>query len=345
MAMRKKQSITIKEVAIQAGVSTATVSRVLTGKDAVSPKLRRRVDRAIEEMDYRPNRAARELRIGSVLKIGVVLSDIQNPFFTNCLAGVESVLQISDYVLLLGNSNEDPEIEDMHLSSLANEGVAGIILAMTAKNGNCYQKMVQMDIPIVAIDRECPDISFDTVLIDNITASRQATKHLVKLGHERIALISGPYHISTAQNRLKGFQEVLAELNIPCLPELIVEGNFQQEGGRKAMEQLLDLPEPPTAVLIANNLMTLGALEIIHQRNVQIPDQLALVGFDDTPWNIAMKTPLTVVAQPTYNLGEFAAKMLIDRINNPHLPKQKIMLEAELIIRDSCGYKKSRSST
>jgi len=345
MQNRSKQTVTMKDVADYAGVSTATVSRVLTGKDSVNPNLRLRVERAIKELGYRPNRAARELRIGAVLKIGVVLSDIQNPFFTRCLAGIESILQNSEYVLLLGNSNENPEIEEMHLSSLINEGVAGIILAMTGQNEESYRNIVRMDIPIVAIDRELPFISVDTITIDNITASRQATEHLVILGHERIGFIGGPTQISTAANRLKGYQDVLSELNIPIDPTLFVDGGFLQSGGKVAMEKLLQLPKPPTAVLIANNLMTLGALQTIHQRNLLIPDDLALVGFDDTPWNIAMQTPLTVVAQPTYQLGEFAARMLIDRIKNPHLPKQKIMLQAELIIRDSCGYKKSHSVT
>lgn len=340
MSNRFKQNVTMKDVADYAGVSTATVSRVLTGKDSVTPQLQRKVEEAIKALGYRPNRAARELRIGAVLKIGVVLSDIQNPFFTSCLAGVESILQTSDYVLLLGNSNEDPDIEEMHLTSLVAEGVGGIILAMTGHNENIYRKIIEQDIPIVAIDRELPLIAVDTVTIDNVTSSRQATEHLIRLGHTRIALISGPSHVPTAENRLRGYREALAGYNIPFNPSLVVDGRFQQSGGREAMEYLLDLPEPPTAVLIANNLMTLGALQTIHQRNVSIPDELAMIGFDDTPWNIALQTPLTVVAQPTFQLGEIAARMLIDRIKNPNLPRQRIMLDAELIIRESCGYKK-----
>ncbi len=340
MKNRNTQNITMKDVADYAGVSTASVSRVLTGKDSVTPELRQRVENAIRELGYRPNRAARELRIGVVLKIGVVLSDIQNPFFTSCLAGAESILQNSEYELLLGNSNEKPEIEKLHLSSFVNEGVAGIILAMTGPNQDIYRKIIELEIPIVAIDRELPFVSVDTITIDNIKAARMATEHLVSLGHKRIAFIGGPNQISTSEHRLQGYREVLTAHDLSIDPTLIVDGKFQQTGGRKAMEQLLDLPDPPTSVLIANNLMTLGALQVIHQRNVIIPDQLALIGFDDTPWNIAMQTPLTVVAQPTYQLGEYAAKLLIERIKNPDLPRQKIMLEAELIIRESCGFKK-----
>lgn len=344
MPNRFKQNVTMKDVADYAGVSTATVSRVLTGKDSVTPQLRQKVEDAIKELGYRPNRAARELRIGAVLKIGVVLSDIQNPFFTSCLAGVESMLQNSDYVLLLGNSNEDPAIEEMHLSSLVNEGVGGIILAMTGHNENIYRKIIEQDIPIVAIDRELPLIAVDTVTIDNVTAARQATEHLIRLEHIRIALIGGPSDIPTAEARLRGYREAMALYKIPFNPSLVMNGRFQQSGGRETMEHLLDLPEPPTAVLIANNLMTLGALQTIHQRNVLVPEELAMIGFDDTPWNIALQTPLTVVAQPTFQLGEIAARMLIDRINNPTLPRQRIMLDAELIIRDSCGYKKSHQA-
>jgi DNA-binding LacI/PurR family transcriptional regulator len=334
-----KSKSTIKEVAERAGVSTATVSRVLTGKDVVSPARRKRVDRAIEELGFRPNRAARELRVGAELKIGVVLSDIQNPFFTSCLAGIESVLQSSEYVLILGNSNEDPRIEKMHLNSLISDGIGGIIVALTSSYDECYQYLADTDIPIVAIDRECKDLPIDSVLLDNVSASRQATECLVKLGHRRIGYIGGPLHISTSQDRLKGYRDVLTALDIPIEDDLIVNGQYRQEGGRLAMEELLNLVEPPTALLIANNLMTLGALETIYQHDIKIPEDLALVAFDDTPWNIALKTPLTVIAQPTYQLGELATKLLLERIKNPDQPKQKKLLKGELIIRDSCGSK------
>ena len=338
--MRKKKSnITIKVVADRAGVSTATVSRVITGSDVVSPRRRKRVDRAIKELGYSPNRAARELRIGAVLKIGVVLSDIQNPFFTGCLAGIESVLQSSDYVLILGNSKEDPRIEKMHLNSLISDGVGGIILALTSGYDDCYQDLAKSDIPMVAIDRESKYLLVDSVVIDNVSASFQATECLAKLGHRRIGYIGGPLHISTSQERLKGYKEALTNLDIPIEDDLIVNGQYRQGGGCAAMEELLNLPERPTALLIANNLMTLGALEAIYQHDIQIPEALALVAFDDTPWTIALKTPLTVIAQPTYQLGEFAAKLLLDRIKNPDQPLQKIMLKGELIIRDSCGSK------
>jgi len=336
---KKKSKSTIKEVAERAGVSTATVSRVITGKDVVSSKRRKRVNRVIKELGFRPNRAARELRIGAEFKIGVVLSDIQNPFFTSCLAGIESVLQSSDYFLILGNSKEDPRIEEMHLNALISEGIGGIILALTSSYDECYQYLADSEIPIVAIDRECKGLSIDSVVIDNVAASQQGTECLVKLGHRRIGFIGGPLEISTSQDRLKGYKEVLTNLDIPIEEDLIVNGQYHQEGGRSAMEELLNLSDPPTALLIANNLMTLGALETLYLQNIQIPDELAIVAFDDIPWNIALQTPLTVIAQPTYQLGEFAAKMLLDRIKNPDQPIQKIMLQGELIIRDSCGSK------
>ncbi len=336
---KHKSTITIKEVAEHAGVSTATVSRVLTGSDTVSLGRRERVERAIEELGYQPNRAARELRAGATLKIGAVLSDIQNPFFTSCLAGIESVLQSSEYVLILGNSREDARIEKMHLNSLIGDGVGGIILALTSDYEECYEELANTDIPIVAIDRECKNLSIDSVVIDNVTAAHQATECLVKQGHRRIGFIGGPLHISTSQDRMKGYLEVLTDQDIPVEDELVVNGLYTQKGGRTAMEELLSLSNPPTALVIANNLMTLGAFETIYKRNIQIPGDLALVAFDDTPWNVALKTPLTVIAQPTYQLGEFAAKLLLDRIKNPDQPIQKIMLKGELIIRDSCGSK------
>ena len=334
---KQKPKSTIKEVAIRAGVSTATVSRVITGKGVVSKGRRDRVDQAIEELGFRPNRAARELRVGAELKVGVVLSDIENPFFTSCLAGIESILQSSDYYLVLGNSREDPRIEKKHISSLINQGVGGIILALTSTFDECYPYLVDTEIPIVAIDRECEGLSVDSVVIDNLTASYQATECLVKQGHNRIGFIGGPSHISTSQDRLKGYKEVLTNHDIPIEDDLIVNGQYHQEGGRLAMEELLNLSEPPNALLVANNLMTLGALETIGRYNIQIPEELALVAFDDNPWNFAFRTPLTVISQPSYQLGEIAARLLLDRIKHPDLPIQKVVLQGELIIRDSCG--------
>ncbi len=335
--MRKSANLTIQDVARKAGVSTATVSRVLNSPNVVSKDLNEKVSRAINELGYRPNRAARNLRAGKVQKVGVVFADIRNPFFTSILAGIESILQNADHVLILGNSNEDPNLEKIHLETLIDEGVAGIIFTATTDQARRYAFVQEAGIPLLAVDRVPGQLRVDSVVVNNKDAAYQATNHLVKLGHNKIAFIGGPSHLSTAHERLRGYCQALNENEIPCNSDFIVESNFKQQGGYDAMGILWRNLDKPTAVLVANNLMTLGAYEFIHENHIMVPTEISVVGFDDMPWATSLQPPLTVIAQPTLEMGRIAAKLLLDRIKNPESPIQKIILETQLIVRKSCG--------
>jgi len=330
----KKQSITIDIVAEKAGVSTATVSRVLNKKGNVSEKVSQKVSNAIKELNYRPNRAAYHLRSGKGKRIGVLFADIQNPFFTSVLAGIENLLYQSGYTLLVGNSNEDPKREKIQLESLIDEGVAGIIVASVSKNFDRFKQAINYGIPILALDRIMDGISVDTVTINNIQAAQDATNYLIRLGHKKIAFISGPNNVSTSNLRRTGYEQAIEEIS--GLNKIIELGNFRQDGGYNAMIKLLSQEIKPTAVLVANNLMTLGALQALIEKKVKIPEEMSLLGFDDMPWSSSLQPPLTVVAQPTYNMGRIAAKLIIDRIQDPIAPAQQISLETNLIIRNSC---------
>lgn len=337
--MRKKansSSVTIQQVAQQAGVSTATVSRVLNDSQLVSDDLKQRVRKVIEELGYYPNRSARNLRAKHVRKIGVLFADISNPFFTSVLAGIESVLQKAGYILILGNSNEDAHTEQLHLNAFLEEGVAGIILAATTTTRTRYEKLLEAGIPLLGIDRVVEGLKIDTVTINNIDAAYHATSHLIHLGHKRVAFIGGPEKMSTARYRLMGYQQAMGEAG--HLTPQLAAGNFRQDGGYAAMSSLLDGPNRPSAVVVANNLMTLGALQSIHERQLSIPKDIALVGFDDMPWGASIQPPLSVIAQPTFEMGTVAARLLLDRIQNPEHPMQRIILETQLIVRKSCGY-------
>ena len=334
---RLQATVTIKEVAEKAGVSTATVSRVLSGKDAVSQELTQRVLDAVEVLGYRINRAARELRAGSVQKVGVILADIQNPFFTSILAGIEKVLQKENYLLLLGNSNEDPDLEQLHLDNLLEEGVAGIIVAPTTNEVDRYAEVQRTNIPIIAVDRVPGEMRIDAVLIDNLDAAKLATEHLIRLGHQRIGFIGGPENLSTAIDRRKGYEQALQEHRIRLDPELVQPGHYRMDGGYQAMEKLLSLKGRPSAVFVGNYMMTVGALQFIHEHKLNIPEDIALVAFDDMPWYVSLQTPLTVVDQPTFKLGEIAAQLLVARVRDPEYPVQRIILEAGLVVRASSG--------
>lgn len=328
-------SITIQQVAVAAGVSTATVSRVINKSDAVSHELREKVQQVIQTLGYKPNRSARNLRAAKVRKVGVLFADIKNPFFTSILAGIESSLQKADYVLLLGNSNEDPRIEQIHLQVFQEEGVAGIILAAVGNNNVAYQRLSQAGIPILALDRSIEGIRADTVSINNVEMARKATSYLIELGHPDVAFLGGPDSISTARLRLEGYRGSLRDHNLVI--ERVERGNFRQEGGYQAMKRLLSDASIPSAILVANNLMTLGALQAIHEASLNIPRDIALVGFDDMPWATSLQPPLTVIAQPTFELGAIAVRLLLDRIEHPENPVQQVILDSHLIIRESCG--------
>ena len=326
---------TIKQVAERAGVSVATVSRVLAGKGFTSPERVERVRAAVQTLDYRPNRAARNLRTRVTQVVGVVISDIQNPFFTSVVRGIEKVLEGAGYTLILCNSDEEPHREQVLLATLRAESVAGVIISPTRADSEAVHQMVLNGTPLVTIDRTLSMTSVDSVAVANTQGAFTAVNHLLKLGHKCIGMISGPDQASTAKERKDGYLQALqAALLQPCTG-MIQYGNFRQEGGYHAMNALLDLPQPPTAVLVGNNLMTLGALQAIHERSLAIPQDIAIVGFDDMSWATSLQPPLTAVAQPTYELGVTAAELLLERIHDPQRPVRHIILETRLIVRAS----------
>lgn len=328
---------TIKEVAKRAGVSTATVSRVISGSSNVSKKLEKRVNNAIKTLDFRPNLVARRLRRRSTKIIGVVISDIQNPFNASLVEGIESVLQTDEYLLLLGNSSDNPQREQQKLNTFLSEDVTGVIFVCTNENASYFRKFQEKGISLVAVDRKPPDLTVDSVQVANADASYRAASHLLQEGHRRVGLVAGPLTISTAIERCEGYKHALVSAGLPIDPELIQVGNFRQAGGYEAMGALLDLPKPPSAVLVSNNLMTLGALQMIHERSLNIPDEIALIGFDDMPWATSLRPPLTVIAQPVFEMGAVAARQLLARIDKPNAPIQQVILETRLIIRASCS--------
>jgi LacI family transcriptional regulator len=328
---------TVKEVAQYAGVSTATVSRVLSGSCVVSDELRQRVQGAIEKLDYHPNQLGRNLRKQVTNIIGLIVSDIQNPFFTSLMRGIQDTLRDKSYVLLSANSDENPEQEMIHLETFRSEGVAGVIFTPSRLNYAHDIKSLQRSMLLVAVDRRPANLEVDTVMADNAGGTLAATMHLIELGHRRIGYISGPKRISTSEERSLGYQSAMRAAGLEIHPGLFQIGNFRQQGGYEAMKRMLDLPEPPTAVLSANNLMTLGALQAIHDRCLVIPDDIAIIGFDDMSWAASLQPPLTVVAQSPYEMGQTSARLLLERLTDSTLPLRHVVLQTRLIVRASTG--------
>jgi LacI family transcriptional regulator len=291
----------------------------------------------VRVLDYHPNRVARSLRVRMTRTVGLLLSDIQNPFFTSVVRGVEDVLQSAGFTLMLCNSDEKLEREQHYLRTLRAEGAAGLIVAPSHDDAKAYKSLLDAHIPFVAIDRTPSGFRGDTVTVANRDGAQAAVEHLLALGHRRIALVAGPPHLSTAEERRAGYTAALAGYGIDVDPSLVEVADFRQAGGFEAMLRLLDRGRGATGVLVCNNLMTLGALQALHERGLRIPSDTAVVGFDDMPWATALQPPLTAVAQPTYDVGARAAYLLLERFRNPERAAQHVVLPTSLMVRASCG--------
>lgn len=329
---------TMKDVAARAGVSTATVSRALaTRHSSVSVETRERVLQAVKELDYHPNHLPRNLRRRSSRILGLVISDIGNPFFTAIARGCEDVAHKHGYRLVLSNTDEDAEREASSLDVMAAERVAGVMLASTDQATAPIRRLVSIGIPVVALDRRIHGLHVDTVKVDNETASYEAVRHLIDLGHERIAMVGGPDTVSSVRERADGYLRALRTHRLDLGDALLRRGDLRESGGYGIAHELLSLPEPPTAIFSANNLTTIGVLRALRERRRAVPSDLSLIGFDDLPTGELVEPPLTVVVQPTYQLGVRAAELLLRRVESPEAPVQEVVLSATLTLRSSTG--------
>jgi LacI family transcriptional regulator len=325
---------TMQDVARRAGVSIATASRVLNEVSTVNPDLAERVRVAMRELDYRPNAVARNLRRNQSSLWAVIVSDIGNPFFTGLVRGIEDIAQGRGFSVVLCNSDEEPAKEDQYLKVAAAEKMAGVIISSSGRSRR-LRGLVEAGTPVVAIDRRVSQADVDTVLVDNERGAQLATEHLFDAGFQRIACISGPRRVSTAADRLRGYQQGLKARGIAMDDSLISLADFREEGGYRAMSALLALPEPPDAVFAANNLMTIGAVECLVDREIPIPARMGVVGFDEIPWAHLVRPSLSTVRQPTYEVGRTAALLLSERIAAPFRPRSVVSLMTELQVRES----------
>lgn len=329
---------TIKDVARLAGVSMSTVSAALNNGPGVSENTRFRIIAVAEKLHYEPNILARGLVTKRSHTIGLVISDIANPFFTKIVRGIEDVAYKNNFNLILCNTDENVEKERMYLRVLYGKRVDGLIITVTEGSGEDIKEMLRENIPIVLLDRKLNGIRTDSVVVDNIEGSYQAVSYLISLGHERIGIISGPKGIISGRDRLEGYLKALRDHDLKVDEELTKEGDFKENGGYDKTCEFVEMTNPPTAMFVANNQMVLGALRALRERKIGVPDKMAVIGFDDMDWAPLTYSPLTTVSQPTYVLGTSAAELLTKRINGkaPSKP-QEIVLKPKLIIRESCG--------
>jgi LacI family transcriptional regulator len=325
---------TISDVASRAGVSTATVSRALNGKSTVDPELAARVLAAAEELGYQPNGPARNLRRQAAAVLALIISDVENPFFTAIARGVEDVAHTVGYSVVLCNADENADKERRYVDVAIQERVAGVIVSPTSTATN-IDPLINRGTPLVAVDRPLPDRPSDTVLVDTRLAAKEATDHLLAQGYDRVGCITGPAGVRTADDRLAGYRDALRAARVKGSPRLVRRTEFKAAGANKAAQELLSQPEPPEALLVANSAMAIGVLAALSERSLRPGTDVGVVAFDDVPWAELVDPPLTVVAQPAYEIGTVAAQLLLARISDNARAATTTTLAARLIERGS----------
>jgi len=334
-------AVTVADVARHAGVSTASVSRALSGADGVSAAVRERVTAAAQALGYRPNTVARSLRTTRTQTIGLIIPDVVNPFFSELAWAAEEAAHQHGYSVILCNANEETERQDGYIDLMLARRVDGLLLTPVLEESSALRAVARQGVPMVFVDRAVASMDVPVVRADGHAAISQLVDHLVKLGHERIAVISGPPQTVTGRERLTSFREAMRAHSLDLPEELVRFGNFQADSGRRAAAELLDLDEPPTAVFAIDNLMTLGVFQETRKRGLRIGADMAVAGFDDPPWFQLLDPPLTTVSQPVTRMGALAVDMLIEAIGAESVESH--LLDCELVIRESCGETKALS--
>jgi LacI family transcriptional regulator len=335
VSMKGGSVVGIKEVAAHAGVSVATVSRVLNDSPKVTEETRAKVHAAVKALRYRPNAVARSLRTEATHTLGLIIGDILNPFFAVLARAVEDEARAAGYTVVIGNADERPEQQDHYVRTLLEQRVDGLLICPTAEVTPLVEDCVAAGGPLVFLDRTLPGLEVPSVRVDGTSAIHELIRHLHDLGYRRIAFISGPELLSTGRERTQAYMNAMRASGLEIREEYMEAGDFQAASGQAIAARFLELPEPPQVIFAGDNLMALGALDEIRARGMRIPEDVALASFDDVAWFVHVDPPITAIAQPAEELGRRAVRALLERIE--HRPVEPVVLPARLVTRRSCG--------
>lgn len=330
-------AVSIRDVAERAGVSVGTVSNVLNKPDRVSEAVATRVHDAIRELGYVRNDAARQLRAGRSSSVGLVVLDARNPFFTDVARGAEDAAAEHGVAVLLGDSDEKPEREAAYLDLFEEQRVRGVLVSPLGDIRERLQRMRALGTPVVLVDRMAEDASLSSVSVDDVAGGRTAVAHLLETGRRRIAFVGGPLGLRQVADRLAGAQHAVAAVRDARLE--VLEGSaLSVSEGRRMGEQLVarDPAERPDAVFTANDLLAVGLLQALVMRGgVRVPDDIALIGFDDIDFASATIVPLSSLRQPSRLIGQTALGILLEEADDPTLAPRQVVFQPELVIRES----------
>jgi LacI family transcriptional regulator len=329
---------TIYDVAKKAGVAPITVSRVINQAGYISADKRQRVEAAVAELGYVPNRLASSLRSRRTHTLALVLSDITNPFFTNLARGVEDTASDAGFTVIFCNTDESEAEEQKYLDVLLQKRVDGILLVPARSNPDTLRKLQHNGTPVVVLDRRIPHAQADVVRGDSEGGAYQLTRLLLGLGHRCIAMLTGPKNVSTSADRVAGYRRALSEAGLARRQQMVFFGDFRQASGYQMAQQALAAQPCPTALVAANNFITIGALKALQEAGLRVPEDMALVGFDDLPPAMLAFPFFTVATQPSYEMGQTGTRLLLERLENPVArPFKEIILPTEVIVRQSSG--------
>jgi LacI family transcriptional regulator len=333
---RKFSSPTIMDVARETGVSYSTVSRALSGYEFVKPSTRDKVLKAAEKMGYVPNQQARSLAGGRSNLIGVLVPGLTNGYISEIIRGIDEELTNSNYNLILYTTHRYHGRESSYVATIMNGAADGLILVVPLLSTAYLDALREQNFPYVLVDQSDTAEKSSIVNATNWQGAYDATRYLIELGHRRIGFIAGLSELSGSVERLEGYRAALHEQHIPVRHDYIVEGQFIESGGYRAMQKLLNLAEMPTAIFAANDLSAFGAMDAIRERGLHIPEDISIVGFDDIAQAAFVYPKLTTVRQPLEEMGRVGVRMLLQNVANPDGSPRRTTLQTELIVRESC---------
>ncbi len=339
------QATSIRDVAARAGVSVGTVSNVLNRPALVAPLTRDKVTNAIAQLGFVRNESARQLRAGRSRTIGLVVLDVANPFFTDVARGAEEIADAKDTMVLLCNTGEDPRRELRHLEMLEQQRVLGVLITPVDTKNQRIEAMMRRGMPVVLVDRRSKRRNRCSVGVDDVLGGRLATSHLLDMGHRRIAFVGGPTTLQQVAERREGAAQALHGRAGSLLT--IETPSLSISTGRTAAEQIANLSatKRPTAVFCANDLLALGVLQELTRHGLRVPQDIALVGYDDIDFAAAAVVPLSSVRQPREQLGRTAADLLLEEVNDPQRHKHRqVVFEPELVVRESSSLRRSAAT-
>lgn len=326
----------IKDVALRAKVSITTVSHVVNRTRFVSDKVRTEVEAAIRELGYVPSAVARSLKSNTTKTIGMLIPNCSNPYFAEIVRSVEDHCFGAGYTLILCNTDDDPHRQGAYLQVLSEKRIDGMIIISTGEDEGLLRLLQGLPIPTVLLDREIDEVHCDLVETAHLQGGLMATQHLIDLGHRRIACLSGPADLTPSAQRIEGWRTALAQSGLTDVAaDLLWHSDFTSQGGFTVMRSILASPQPPTAVFVCNDLMCIGALSAAHEAGVRVPQDMSLIGFDDIELAQFASPALTTIAQPKHRIGVAAVDMLLERIQGGRVQARQVLLQPELIVRNS----------